>query len=290
MIRLVSRPASCAGAAKLGRISAAAVVLGAVLGGCHAPARELTLATTTSVGNSGLLEVLLPAYEHHSQVAVRTHMVGSGRALAMLGDGQADVAITHAPAAEALALQHHRGWIYTKMMFNDFVVIGPAPDPAGVRGSPTPAEAMARIARSRSRFISRGDQSGTHEREQALWKAAGAAPEGDRLVVAGASMGVTLRIAAETASYTLTDRATYLQQKPPLLEIVYENDPALLNTYAVVFDPGGPLGSRAKSFAEWLTTGRGRNVIEAYTVGPGIHAFEAWPLDQPRDRPGNLPK
>lgn len=272
------------------RILAAVVLLGAVLWGCHAPARELTLATTTSVGNSGLLEALLPAYERQSHVVVRTHMVGSGRALAMLGGGQADVAITHAPAAEARAIQDHRSWIYAKVMFNDFILIGPVSDPAGVRGSPRAAEAMARIARSRSRFISRGDQSGTHEREQALWQAAGAAPEGGRLVVAGASMGVTLRIAAEMAAYTLTDRATYLQQRPAWLDIVYQNDPALLNTYAVVFDPDGPLGLRAKSFADWLTTGGGRDVIAAYKVGPGIRAFEVWPSGRPRDRPGHLPR
>ncbi len=266
-----------------------AVLLCTVVSGCHAPAKELTLATTTSVANSGLLEVLLPAYERQSQLVLRTHMVGSGRALAMLAGGQADVAITHAPAAEALAIQNHRSWIYAKLMFNDFVLIGPASDPAGVRGSPGAAEAMARIARSRSRFISRGDQSGTHEREQALWRAGGAAPEGDRLVVAGASMGVTLRIAAETGSYTLTDRATYLQHAPPLLAIVYERDSALLNTYAVVFDPGGPLGLPAKSFADWLTVGGGRDVIETYRVR-GIRAFEVWPSGQPRDRPGNLPR
>jgi tungstate transport system substrate-binding protein len=272
------------------RNSAAVVLLCVVVSGCHAPPTELTLATTTSVGNSGLLEALLPAYQRQSQVVVRTHMVGSGRALAMLGDGQADVAVTHAPAAEALALQNHRSWTYAKLMFNDFILIGPASDPAGVRGSPTPAEAMARIARSRARFISRGDQSGTHEREQSLWQAAGAAPEGGRLVVAGAGMGVTLRIAAETPSYTLTDRATYMQQRPASLDIVYQDNPALLNTYAVIFDPGGPRGLRAKSFADWLTTGRGRNVIETYNVGPGIRAFEVWPPGQPRDLPSSLPK
>jgi tungstate transport system substrate-binding protein len=103
-------------------------------------------------------------------------------------------------------------------------------------------------------------------------------------------MGVTLRIAAETGSYTLTDRATYLQQRPALLAIVYENDPALLNTYAVVFDPGGTLGLRAKSFADWLTTGPGRDVIGNYKVGPGIRAFDVWPLGQPRAQPGDLPR
>jgi tungstate transport system substrate-binding protein len=272
------------------RKSGSALLICVLLAGCAAPAAELTLATTTSVGNSGLLDVLLPAYKDQSQVVVQIHMVGSGRALAMLNGGQADVAITHAPAAEAVAIQDHPRWIYAKVMFNDFVLIGPVSDPAGVRGSPRAAEAMLRIARSRSRFISRGDQSGTHEREQALWKAAGAAPEGDRLVVAGASMGVTLRIAGETGSYTLTDRATYLQQKPSSTAVLYEQDPALLNTYAVVFDPGGPLGPQAKSFADWLTTGRGRDVIRMYTVGAGIRAFELWPLDRPRDRPECLPK
>jgi tungstate transport system substrate-binding protein len=269
----------------------AAVLSCVIIAGCTRPARVLTLATTTSVGNSGLLEVLLPAYEREARVVVRAHLVGSGRALVMLGAGQADAVITHAPAAEAAALRDHPSWLYAKLMFNDFVVVGPPSDPAGVRGAPTAAEAMGRIARGPARFISRGDQSGTHEREETLWAAAGVTPAGDRLVVAGAGMGATLRIAGETGSYTLADRATYAQQgTQSTLAIVYENDPALLNTYAVVIDPAGPAATDATAFAVWLQNGSGRELISGYRVGPGIRAFTPWPAGRPRGLPGDLPR
>jgi tungstate transport system substrate-binding protein len=270
---------------------AVALLLVGIVAGCARTPRVLTLATTTSVGNSGLLDALLPGYERQARVVVRPHLVGSGRALVMLASGQADVAVTHAPAAEATALREHPSWRYAKVMFNDFVFVGPDSDPAGVRGAADAADAARRIARSASRFISRGDQSGTHEREQALWKAAGAVPTGDRLVVAGAGMGATLRIAGETGSYTLTDRATYAQQTDRRsLAIVYENDASLLNTYAVVFDPGIPLASDAKAFMEWLTDGPGRGVIDRYRVGAAVRAFELWPLERPRTSPADLPR
>src|SRR5687768_6491220 len=135
----------------LWRVAAALFSCG-IAAGCTRPAQSVTLATTTSVGNSGLLEVLLPAYERQSQVNVRSHLVGSGRALAMLASGQADVAVTHAPAAEAAALRAHPGWRYVKLMFNDFLFVGPASDPGGVRGSRNAGDAAGRIARSGSRF------------------------------------------------------------------------------------------------------------------------------------------
>jgi tungstate transport system substrate-binding protein len=269
----------------------AVILLCDVLAGCTPAPRALTLATTTSVGNSGLLERVLTAYESHAGMIVHTHLVGSGRALAMLAAGQADVAITHAPAAETAALREHPSWQYVKFMFNDFVIVGPTSDPAGTRAAASAADAMARIARSDARFISRGDESGTHEREQALWKSAGVTPAGDRLVVAGAGMGATLRIAGETASYTLTDRATYSQQQDQLpLAIVYENESALLNTYALVFDPHGPLASDAQSFATWLVDGAGRDLITSYRVGPGIRAFEIWPPGRSRTHPADQPR
>lgn len=272
-------------------VAAALLSCGIALG-CARPApRVLTLATTTSVGNSGLLEALLPAYERDAHAVVRSHLVGSGRALAMLGSGQADVAVTHAPAAEAAALREHPAWRYAKFMFNDFVFVGPSSDPGGAREARTAADAAKRIARSGSRFISRGDQSGTHERELALWNAAGTMPPGDRLVVAGAGMGATLRIAAETSSYTLTDRATYAQQQQRRsLVIVFENDPVLLNTYAVVLDPAGPRAHEAKAFMDWLTDGAGRDVIGSYRVGAAIRAFDVWPVGRPRALPGDLPR
>jgi tungstate transport system substrate-binding protein len=272
------------------RVSTAFVAC-AMLWTCRAPGRQLVLATTTSVANSGLLDVLLPAYERERQVLVRAHMVGSGRALAMLESGQADVAITHAPNAETVALEKHPSWAYAKIMFNDFVLAGPALDPAGVRGAASVAAAMARVARSKERFISRGDQSGTHEREEALWLAAGVRPPPGQLVVAGAGMGATLRIATETASYTLTDRATYLQQEPPdSMAILYERDNALLNTYSVIFDPAGARAGDARSFAAWLSSGGGRRVIDEYRAGAGVRAFELWPSGHARSRPTDLPR
>jgi tungstate transport system substrate-binding protein len=272
------------------RVAAALLSCGIVLA-CAAPARVLTLATTTSVGNSGLLDALLASYERESRVVVRSHLVGSGRALALLASGQADVAVTHAPSAEAAALREHPSWRYAKFMFNDFVLVGPPSDPAAVREAGSAAAAAERIARSGSRFISRGDQSGTHERELAIWKAAGAMPTGDRLVVAGAGMGATLRIAAETGSYTLTDRATFAQQQDRRsLAILFENDPALLNTYAVVLDPAGPRPRDAKAFMDWLTSGAGRAVIGSYRVGGAVRAFEVWPEGRPRALPGDLPR
>ena len=182
------------------------VACGLALSACaQPPAEPLVLATTTSVGNSGLLETLLPAFERHHGPAVRSHLVGSGLALKMLESGDVDVVISHAPAAEAAALSSHPAWRYQKVMFNDFVLVGPPADPAGVRQAVDTPDAMRRIARSTARFLSRGDQSGTHEREEALWQSAGARPGEGQLVVAGAAMGATLRIASETESYSLSD-------------------------------------------------------------------------------------
>jgi tungstate transport system substrate-binding protein len=258
--------------------------------GCAGPVPSLTLATTTSVANSGLLDVLLAAYERDTRVPVRAHLVGSGRALAMLAAGEADVAITHAPAAEAAALADRPHWRYTKIMFNDFVIAGPASDPARVRGSGDAAAAMRGIVDAGVRFISRGDGSGTHERELVLWQQAGRAPQGARLVAAGAGMGSTLRIASEMEAYTLTDRATFMQQTVRLV-ILFENDGALLNTYAVEVDSAGRHAPHAERFAAWLSDGSGRSVIERFRVGSGqMPAFTPWPRGLPRSRPADLPE
>ena len=201
----------------------------------------MVLATTTSISNSGLLDELLAAFERQHGVHVRSHLVGSGLALRMLEKAEADAVISHAPAAETSALRSHPTWRYQKIMFNDFVLAGPADDPADVRRARDVREAMQRIAISGVRFLSRGDESGTHEREEALWQAVGARPASGRLIVAGAGMGATLRVASETASYTLTDRASYAQLASALrLSILHERDPELVNTYAVIIDTTGP--------------------------------------------------
>jgi tungstate transport system substrate-binding protein len=149
---------------------------------------------------------------------------------------------------------------------------------------------MRRIVRSTARFLSRGDQSGTHEREEALWQAAGARPSDGRLVVAGAAMGATLRIASETDSYSLSDRATFLRLVNSLrLAIVHEGDAELLNTYSVIVDPRGPHAAGAQIFADWLAAGEGRQAIESYRVD-GRQVFFAWPAGQPAGRPEALPR
>lgn len=256
-----------------------------------APGRAtLTLATTTSVSNSGLLDALLPDYRASSGVTVQPRLVGSGLALKMLAEGQADVVITHAPVAEEAALRENPRWDYRKIMFNDFVLAGPSADPARVDDASNIVDAMRRIAASQSRFISRGDQSGTHEREQQLWARAGVTPVGERLVIAGAGMGSTLRITSETGAYTLTDRATYAQLAASLkLKVLFEGGPLLLNTYAVVFDPGAGSGQGAAAFAAWLSDGAGRHLIENYRVAGVVEAFRVWPQGRPRAAPSDTP-
>ena len=156
------------------RRACAIVAMLTALSACSGRGPEpLVLATTTSVANSGLLDVLMPAFERTHGVNMGSHLVGSGLALKMLADGNADVTITHAPAAETEALRAHPSWQYRKMMFNSFVLVGPSADPARVRDAQNAPDAMRRIAQSAARFISRGDGSGTHEREPAfqLWPA-----------------------------------------------------------------------------------------------------------------------
>jgi tungstate transport system substrate-binding protein len=253
-------------------------------------AEPLVLATTTSVGNSGLLDALAPAFQRAHGRTFRSHLVGSGLALRMLATGDADLVISHAPEAEAEALRTHRDWRYQKVMFNDFVLVGPASDPGGVGQAGDASDAMRRIAGSTARFISRGDQSGTHEREEALWQSAGIRPPAGRLVVAGAAMGATLRIASETESYSLSDRGTFLRLANSLrLVVVYDGGVDLLNTYAVITDTDGAHAGDAQRFSDWLGHGGGRQVVESYTVD-GRQLFFAWPEGRPSSRPGAVPR
>ena len=221
---------------------------------------------------------------------MRSHLVGSGLALRMLEKGDADIVISHAPAAEASILRAHPDWRYRKIMFNDFVIVGPREDPAHVKGAPDAGTAMRRIAGSETRFLSRGDESGTHEREEALWRLAGARPARERLIVAGAGMGATLRIANETGAYTLTDRATFNQHADGTrLIIMFEGGPLLLNTYAVVIDPSGLRAAEARLLFAWLSDGAGRDVIQGYQLR-GVQAFLPWPRGNPREEPDAVPR
>jgi tungstate transport system substrate-binding protein len=251
---------------------------------CGSPVPALVLATTTSVGNSGLLDRVLPAYR---DATVRPVLVGSGRALEMLAAGTADVVISHAPEREAGMLATHPSWRYRKILFNDFLLVGPPADPAGVAGARDAVAAMRRIAAADVRFLSRGDESGTHERERALWSEAGVAPAAGRLIVAGAGMGQTLRVASSTAAYTLTDRGTFEALRGSIgLVILHQGDDRLLNTYAVIADPAR---ARGAAFAEWLSSGAGwERLREAISDGE-VRGFTIWPDGADRDAPGARP-
>ena len=253
------------------------MVLAACAGGGSTP-DYLVLATTTSVGNSGLLDVLAPAWEKAHGVDLRPALVGSGRALRMLEQGQADVVISHAPEAEAAMLERHPGWRHRVFMYNEFALVGPPEDPAGVKAARSLEEALRRIAGSEAVFVSRADQSGTHEREQALWTLAGTSPPPARLLASGAGMGVTLRQASDQGAYTLSDGATFARMKKAVrLVIVWEGDTRLRNTYTVIVDPAGARHVAATAFADWLSTGKGREVIAGYRVaGSDIRPFLVW--------------
>ena len=269
----------------LTRWGSAALVALLFAAGCARNDSPLILATTSSVGNSGLLDAVLPEYR---AATVRPLLVGSGRALEMLAARTADVVISHAPARETAALASHPDWHYRKILYNDFLIVGPAEDPAGVRAATDVVDAMTRIARSPSTFLSRGDESGTHERERELWAAAGVTPDGSRLVIAGAGMGQTLRIAGSSGAYTLTDRGTFEALKASVkLVVLNEGDPRLLNTYAVVWSPNKERGAR---FASWLAEGAGREGVAAALREGRVTGFTPWPGEADGSRPSARPR
>lgn len=253
--------------------------------GCSPPAvgpRTLDIATTTSVVNSGLLSTVLPLFEKEAGITVRAHAAGSGRALEMLHDRVIDLVISHAPQAEARMLAQHPDWQYQKIATNQFLIVGPRSDPAAVRSAADAADAFRRIAASGASFVSRGDGSGTHERETELWTAAKATMQSSRLLISGSGMGATLRQADEREAYTLTDDATFSQLRDRLtLEVQSARDPRLLNSYAVVFSSDSAAAGR---FAEWLTSGHGRTALADHQTGPS-RPFRVWPRGCPGDSP-----
>lgn len=197
--------------------------------------KDILLATTTSTVDSGLLDVLVPIFEKQTGFRVKTISAGTGQALAMGEKGEADVLLCHAPAAEKVLVDSGAVVNYLLVMHNDFVIVGPAGDPAAVKGKPS-VDAFKAIAAKEAPFISRGDDSGTHKKELSLWKKADINPSGARWYQeAGQGMGATLLMASDKAGYTLTDRGTYLAQKKNIrLEILSEGDKALLNVYHVM--------------------------------------------------------
>jgi tungstate transport system substrate-binding protein len=268
------------------RLTAIATLV-ALMSGCQRSwAPVLELATTTSVQNSGLLAVLLPEFKEAAGIEVRAHAAGSGRALQMLSRGDVDAVISHSPIAEQRSMAAHPEWRYRKLAHNWFIVVGPAADPARVRGATDIADAFRRIAESSATFVSRGDESGTHERENVFWEAAGRRPGTERLLVSGRGMAQALRHADEARAYTLTDAPTFWQFTDALdLEILFENDARLMNTYALIHRTGSVT---ADAFATWLFADAGRTSLSAFVV-EGRRAFEPWPSGCAAAAPADLP-
>ena len=197
--------------------------------------RDVILATTTSTADTGLLDALGPLFKDATGYTLKPIAVGSGAALALGERGEADVVLAHSPAAEQTFMEEGYGSERRTVMVNDFVIVGPDDDPAGIRGNPSAVEAMRQIAASQSRFVSRGDDSGTNALELRLWKQAGIEPAGRWYIESGTGMGETLTIANERRAYTLTDRGTYLALRDRLeLPILVEGDKALINIYHVI--------------------------------------------------------
>jgi len=213
----------------------AAVVL-SLSGAALASPKTVILATTTSTQDSGLLDVLVPQFEKESGLQVKTISVGSGQAMKMGEKGEADVLLVHSPDAEKKFMAAGSGTTRRLVMHNDFIIVGPAADPAGVKKAGSSIDALKRIAHSGALFASRGDNSGTHAKEKGLWKGAGISPDGQKWYQqTGLGMGETLNVAAEKKGYTLTDRATFLALKKNLgLVILSEGDSRLLNIYHVI--------------------------------------------------------
>jgi tungstate transport system substrate-binding protein len=238
------------------------------------PAKVVLLATTTSTQDSGLLDVLVPAFEKRTGYAVKTISVGSGQAIALGRRGEADVLLVHSPDDEQKLVADGFGVNRRIVMHNDFVVLGPPGDPAKVRGAPTTAAAFGRIAAAGATFLSRGDSSGTHAREKALWKAAGIAPDGSPWYQqTGLGMGETLNVAAEKGGYTLADRGTWLARhraRALALEVLVEGEPLLLNVYHVIeVNPArwprvNAAGARA--FADFMVARETQALIKTFGV------------------------
>ena len=197
--------------------------------------RLVRLATTTSTENSGLLEYLLPSFEKETGYKVHVIAVGTGKALRMGKDGDVDVLLVHAPKAEKKFIASGYGVDRTAVMHNDFVIVGAKDDPAKLHEAKTLNQALRQIASEKSRFVSRGDDSGTHKKELSLWQNAEIKPEGKWHVEAGQGMGKVLLMAGEMDAYTLTDRGTWLayRNKSPL-KIVFQGDKQLFNPYSII--------------------------------------------------------
>jgi tungstate transport system substrate-binding protein len=231
------------------------------------PGGALILATTTSTRDSGLLDELLPAFEAESDCTVKPLAVGSGEAIALGRRGDADVLLAHSPAAERAFMRDGHGTSRRPVMRNDFVIVGPPGDPADVATAPSVRAALRRIVAADATFASRGDDSGTHVKERALWQSAGIDPGWPGYLTTGQGMGPTLQIASQKGAYTLTDRGTFLATEALDSEVLHEDGRGLANPYHVITvrHPQANAGC-AHSFADWITSPRVKRAIDAFGV------------------------
>jgi tungstate transport system substrate-binding protein len=254
---------------------------------------RLILATTTSTQDSGLLDYILPDFEQKYNTTVDVIAVGTGQAIEMGTTGDADVLLVHARAREDEFVAQGHGTARYDVMYNDFIIVGPASDPAGISGTTSATDAFTQIQQHQSTFISRGDDSGTHTKEKSIWTAANITPDPQAnswYISAGQGMGEVLTMAAEMQAYTLSDRATFVARKAEGLdlEILVEGDQALFNPYGVI--PVNPVehpnvnAALAQDFVTWITSLETQELIASYQIN-GQQLFtpdsEAWRAANP---------
>ncbi|HIF53845.1 MAG: substrate-binding domain-containing protein [Methylococcales bacterium] len=231
----------------------------------------LRLATTTSTENSGLLSVLHPIFEERFNCQLHVLAVGTGKALKLAENGDVDIVLVHAPNAELAFINEGLGINRTPVMHNDFILVGPPQDLAQVKQAKSIIHALHNIAATQSQFISRGDDSGTHKKENALWQTADINPVGVWYVQSGQGMGAVLKMANEKQAYTLTDRGTYLAFQSKLdLTILFEKEPPLLNPYHImVVNPARQPHVKyelAQHYIDFVTGSEGQNIIASYKM------------------------
>lgn len=238
----------------------------------EAKGMRLILATTTSTSDSGLLDFILPDFEAKTGIQVDVVAVGTGQALALGENGDADILLVHARTREDAFMEAGHGSRREDVMYNDFVIVGPTEDPAGIRDQNRVSRALENIMNSESSFVSRGDDSGTHTKEKSLWAEAGLEPSGDWYISAGQGMGSVLTMADELQAYTLSDRATYLARTltGTALEILLEGDPILFNPYGVMAvhpDKGSHIqNDLANQFIDWIISVETQEMIGQFGI------------------------
>ncbi len=247
------------------------VATAALLSPAYAGQKVLRLATTTSTENSGLLKFLLPAFEKNSGYQVQVIAVGTGKALRMGQDGDADILLVHAPPAEEKFMAGDHGVNRRYVMYNDYLIVGPKNDPAGIRGTQDAKAALEKIATTRSVFVSRGDDSGTNKKEKELWQEAGVKPEGNWYRAAGQGMGKVLLMSDELQGYTLVDRGTWLALRGKVgLTPLVEGDKRLFNPYHIIaVNPAHYPDvnyTGAMALISWITSVEGQRLVARFRV------------------------